>query len=196
MNPQLEQLLRDYDGGLRPKYLFFWGHTPPANGHVGPHVLSQWWVSPFSVDGHTYQTAEHWMMAAKARLFNDAEMLAQILAVESPAAAKKLGRKVRNFDARAWDNIKFGAVVAGNVHKFGTNPILREYLLGTQNRVLVEASPMDRIWGIGLGKNNPTIENPHNWRGQNLLGFALMEARQQLANTNETSINTVSESSG
>lgn len=71
-------------------------------------------------------------------------------------------------------------MVAGSVHKFGGDPELREFLLNTGDRVLVEASPMDRIWGIGLAADDPRAENPASWRGLNLLGFALMDARAEL----------------
>lgn len=162
------------------RYLFFWGHTPPASGEVGRHVLSQWFPSPFELDGHRYPTAEHWMMAAKARLFGDEEAAARILTAGSPARAKALGREVRGYDDTRWYEHRFEIVVAGSVAKFGSDPGLRAYLVGTGDRVLVEASPRDRIWGIGLSADDPAAQDPARWRGQNLLGFALMEARSRL----------------
>ncbi|HEX4787972.1 MAG TPA: NADAR family protein [Actinospica sp.] len=163
------------------KWLFFWGHTPKEGDAIGSWVLSQWWPCSFSVDGVDYASAEHWMMAEKARLFGDDETLAAIIAAATPAEAKKLGRLVRGFDDARWEAAGFDAVVRGNVHKFGQDPELRRYLLGTANRVLVEASPRDRIWGIGLGAGNERATDPRAWRGRNLLGFALMEARSRLA---------------
>jgi ribA/ribD-fused uncharacterized protein len=127
-----------------------------------------------------YASAEHYMMAAKARLFRDDDALAQILAAKSPAQAKALGRAVRNFNEEAWVRARSEAVVRGNLAKFGAHADLRAFLVGTGDRVLVEASPRDRIWGIGLGAANPAAENPQKWRGENLLGFALMEARERL----------------
>jgi len=158
----------------------FWGHRPTASGAVGPGCLSQWWPAEFTVDGVTYPTAEHWMMAAKARLFGDDEGLAAVLAARSPAVAKAAGRKVRDFHEQKWADERYDIVVTGNLAKFRQHEGLREFLLGTGDRVLVEASPYDRIWGIGMGPNNPDVAHPLRWRGLNLLGFALMDVRERL----------------
>ncbi|WP_406151739.1 NADAR family protein [Streptomyces sp. NBC_01012] len=166
--------------GERVKYLPFWGHRPRRDGRLGESCLSQWWPAPFTVGSVRYASAEHWMMAGKARLFGDAEAEAAAVAAGSPAAAKRVGRQVRGFDDAVWARERFGLVVEGSVHKFGQDPALRTYLLGTGERVLVEASPVDRIWGIGLAKDDPRTANPASWRGLNLLGFALMEARTRL----------------
>lgn len=167
--------------GVRPRYLMFWGHRPPRDGGVGSGCLSQWWPSAFTVDGVEYASAEHWMMAGKARLFGDEEALGRILAARTPAEAKKLGRLVRGFDQEVWERERFPLVVEGNVAKFGRDDGLRAYLLGTARRVLVEASPLDRVWGIGLAADDERAADPDRWRGLNLLGFALMEARQRLS---------------
>ncbi|MBN9297574.1 MAG: NADAR family protein [Filimonas sp.] len=159
---------------------FFWGHQPSENGSVTKSCFSQWWVAPFIVDGLTFQTAEHWMMAEKARLCNDTTALSNILLVKEPIAAKKLGRGVKNFDPAIWNKHKMDTVVKGNLHKFSQHPELKAFLLNTGNKVIVEASPRDQIWGIGLGATNPKAQDPRTWRGQNLLGFALMEVRDQL----------------
>lgn len=176
-----EQLAETLAAGAVPKWLMFWGHQPQADGSVGKGCLSQWWPCLFTVDGVDYASAEHWMMAGKARLFEDEETLARILLARSPAEAKKLGRLVRGFDDELWTERRFELVVAGNVAKFGQGPALRDFLLGTANRVLVEASARDRVWGIGLGAANEKATDPAQWRGLNLLGFALMETREQLA---------------
>jgi ribA/ribD-fused uncharacterized protein len=165
------------------KYLFFWGHQPSADGTITKSCFSQWWLAPFVTDGIEYKTAEHWMMAQKALLFNDTEIAAKIVAVKTPAAAKKLGREIRNFDASIWDEKKFDIVVKGNFHKFFQHPELRRFLLNTIDLVLVEASPVDAIWGIGMAADHPDIQNPSAWKGENLLGFALMEVRDQLKET-------------
>lgn len=170
---ELEALVKS---GATIKYLFFWGHQ----GGVGPACLSQWWPCRFEVEGQNYASAEHFMMAEKARLFKDDQRLAEILACSHPAEAKKLGRLVHHFDDQVWDAHRFDIVVRGNLAKFSQHPEARDYLLGTGRRVLVEASPRDRIWGIGLGRANPKAANPFEWRGQNLLGFALMEVRSKL----------------
>jgi ribA/ribD-fused uncharacterized protein len=176
----VEALLAFTRAGGRPKYVLFWGHTPKTGEAVGKHVFSQWFEAPFTIGGVTYPTAEHWMMAEKARLFGDGEALDRILAAGNPGAAKKLGREVRGFDEQAWNAARWEIVVRGNHAKFGQHSELREYLLNTGDRVLVEASPVDRIWGIGLAQDDAAAENPELWRGLNLLGFALMEARARL----------------
>ena len=169
-------------GGNQPKYLFFWGHTAPsADAEPGKWCFSQWWPSPFTVDGVRYPTAEHYMMAEKARLFGDPDAEARILQAKTPAEAKKLGRLVKGFDDAIWLRERFGVVMRASRAKFGQDPRLRRYLLDTGDRVIVEASPMDRIWGIGLAADDPAAADPDSWRGLNLLGFALMETRRQLA---------------
>lgn len=175
-----EALVRQARAGARIKYLHFWGHRPRPDGRLGSSCLSQWWPSPFVVEGVGYATAEHWMMAGKARLFEDAEAEKRALAAKSPAQAKKEGRLVRGFDEAAWQRERFRIVVEGSVHKFASDAGLRAFLLGTGNRVLVEASPVDRVWGIGLAADDEAAMNPERWRGPNLLGFALMEARERL----------------
>lgn len=175
-----EALVRAVRAGVRVEYLHFWGHRPRADGLVGPSCLSQWWPSPFTVDGSVYATAEHWMMAAKARLFDDAEAERRALAAEHPSQAKKAGRLVRGFDEEIWERERFGIVLEGSVHKFAAHPQLRQFLLNTGDRVLVEASPVDRVWGIALAADDEAAADPERWRGPNLLGFALMEARERL----------------
>ncbi len=166
--------------GHRFEYLLFWGHTQKRKGSPDASCLSQWFPASFVVSGVVYPTAEHWMMAGKARLFGDDEMLAAILEAEDPGKAKALGRKVRGYDDAAWAEARAALVTEGNVEKFGQNPALKQYLLKTGRDVLVEASPRDRIWGIGMGASNEDARNPLKWRGTNLLGFALMEARAAL----------------
>ncbi|GAB2871546.1 NADAR family protein [Streptomyces mayteni] len=176
-----EELAALVAAGASPRWLMFWGHQPRADGRLGAGVLSQWCPSPFVVAGVEYATAEHWMMAGKARLFGDADSAARILASDQPAQAKKLGRRVRGFDEERWLASCFELVVEGNVAKFGQDQARLAYLSGTRDRVLVEASPLDRIWGIGLAADDERAEDPARWRGRNLLGFALMEARARLA---------------
>ncbi|SOE10841.1 hypothetical protein SAMN06272775_1860 [Streptomyces sp. 2323.1] len=176
----VDELRRATAAGKHPKYVFFWGHSPRRDGSLGASCFSQWWPSPFTVDRVRYATAEHWMMAGKARLFGDAEAERRVLAARHPRQAKDAGRTVRGFDEETWQRRRFALVVEGSVHKFRQDAALREYLLGTGSRVLVEASPLDRIWGIGLAADDERAADPARWRGLNLLGFALMAARQQL----------------
>ncbi|OLZ66952.1 hypothetical protein AV521_26560 [Streptomyces sp. IMTB 2501] len=177
----VEALISEVRAGAQVKYLHFWGHRPRPDGRIGASCLSQWWPSPFAVDGVAYATAEHWMMAGKARLFEDAEAERQVLAAEHPAEAKKAGRLVRGFDEAIWERERFRIVVEGSMHKFAADEELRAFLLGTGDRVLVEASPLDRVWGIGLAADDAAASDPERWRGPNLLGFALMEARERLS---------------
>ncbi|MEU6090144.1 NADAR family protein [Streptomyces sp. NPDC047085] len=176
----VESLIREVRAGTRIKYLHFWGHRPRPDGRIGASCLSQWWPSPFVVDGVEYATAEHWMMAGKARLFEDAEAERRVLDAGHPAEAKKAGRLVRGFDEAIWERERFGIVVEGSVHKFSSDDGLRAFLLGTGDRVLVEASPVDRVWGIGLAADDEAASDPERWKGPNLLGFALMEARARI----------------
>ncbi|MEU3403765.1 NADAR family protein [Streptomyces sp. NPDC006670] len=177
---KIDALIGQVSRGERVKFLPFWGHRPRPDGSLGPSCLSQWWPSPFTVGDVRYATAEHWMMAGKARVFGDPEAERAALEARTPAEAKKAGRLVRGFDDAVWERERFALVVEGSVHKFGSDPALRAYLLGTGSRVLVEASPVDRVWGIGLAPDDDRVLDPARWRGLNLLGFALMEARARL----------------
>ncbi len=175
-----EALIAQAAAGASFEYVFFWGHTPKTPGVVDASCLSQWYPAEFTVDGEHYPTAEHFMMMSKARLFGDEIACEQLRRAASPADAKKIGRTVRNYEDGAWSRVRAEAVVQGNAAKFGQNPELADFLKKTGERVLVEASPRDRIWGIGMGRNNPDARDPSRWRGENLLGFALMEVRALL----------------
>ncbi|MBW8688197.1 NADAR family protein [Chitinophaga rhizophila] len=172
-------LIRRYNTKEKLNFTFFWGHKGQP-GDVTKSCFSQWWPAAFTADNHTYITAEHWMMAGKARLFADTAIEQEILQAPSPAIAKQLGRKVKNFDPVKWDAEKFNIVVEGNLLKFSQHPKLKEFLISTGDTILVEASPLDRIWGIGMGAAHEHAANPLLWKGQNLLGYALMEVRDQL----------------
>ncbi|MFI6042665.1 NADAR family protein [Nocardia sp. NPDC051321] len=174
------ELVRVTAAGEKVDYLLFWGHQPERSGRIGASCLSQWWPALFVVDGTEFASAEHYMMWGKAQLFGDAENAERVLAAPTPKDAKRLGREVRGFDGNLWSEHRYDVVVRGNVAKFGQHAQLREYLLGTGDRVLVEASPADRIWGIGLAADSPKAEDPARWPGLNLLGFALMDARAEL----------------
>lgn len=174
--------------GSAPKYLFFWGHTGPAGEATGKFVFSQWYPSEFTVNGIIYKTAEHWMMAHKALLFGDETSFRQIIACNKPAEAKALGRAVRNYDDGRWHEKKFEIVVQGSIHKFAQNKALGDYLLSTGDRVIVEASPVDPVWGIGLAQDSPKAMHPDTWKGENLLGFALMEARDFLSKGDDPAV--------
>jgi ribA/ribD-fused uncharacterized protein len=161
-------------------YLFFWGHQPSRDGSIIKTCMSQWWPSEFIEKDIIYKTAEHYMMAHKALLFNDLEVFDRIIQKESPKDVKDLGRQIRNFDPEKWDNNKYQIVKQGNLLKFSQNEQLKQFLIQTKNKVLVEASPVDKIWGIGLTEDDTNAQNPKEWKGENLLGFALMEIRDEL----------------
>jgi ribA/ribD-fused uncharacterized protein len=162
------------------EFCFFWGHKNSARLAAGKFCFSQWYLSPFVVDGVSFATAEHWMMAEKAKLFNDEAIFEQILTAPTPNEAKILGRKVRNYDDAVWNAHKFEIVKTGNIHKFSQHDAMRFFLLSTKQQVIVEASPYDRIWGIGMSQDDPRATLARTWDGENLLGFALMEVRDLL----------------
>ncbi|MBY8821378.1 NADAR family protein [Sphingomonas colocasiae] len=171
----------EYTAGSDLGYLLFWGHQPARDGSIGASCFSQWWPADFTIEGTTYPSAEHWMMAEKARLFGDDQIAREIIVASSPKQVKALGRQVKGFVEPEWDREKRGIVARGNLAKFAQNAGLRDFLLSTGDRILVEASPVDRIWGIGLAADDANAHNPLEWRGENLLGFVLMDVRDELA---------------
>jgi len=173
-----ENIIERFNEKEKLDFLFFWGHT--AKDEITKSCFSQWFPFKFNEDGISYKTAEHYMMAGKAKLFHDQEVFKEILTAETPNQAKSLGRKVKNFDPKIWDEHKYEIVRQGNLLKFSQNEKFKEFLLSTNDKILVEASPYDTIWGIGMLETNPRAENPHQWNGENLLGFALMEVRDEL----------------
>ena len=132
------------------EFVYFWGHTSRSN-YITDACLSQW-----------------------------EEVYREILACDNPRDYKKLGRKVRNFDSQLWDAHKYDIVVKGNKAKFSQNPELKAFLLSTGDAILVEASPYDRIWGIGMNRELAQRLPVEQWNGENLLGCALMEVRDWL----------------
>ncbi len=176
----LDWLIEKFDNGDNLKFVYFWGNTGNYNQEIGNFCFSQWFESPFTINGLTYKTTEHWMMAHKAKLFNNTDLSYKIINCNKPGEAKELGRQVIHFDDQIWNKHRFEIVKSGNIHKFNQNRNLGDYLIKTGDRILVEASPVDTIWGIGLAKDYQDIENIYSWRGLNLLGFALMEVRDFL----------------
>ncbi|KAF2828457.1 DUF1768-domain-containing protein [Ophiobolus disseminans] len=155
--------------------VFFW-HPHDGHGYLG-----QWYHSPFSVDGDTYATAEMYMMVQKARLFRDEDVARKMLNTTDPKRHKALGRQVKGFEGGVWDEHKLSIVEQANYHKFTISEDeadLRKMLLATAERELVEASPLDRVWGVGFAEKNAEA-NRARW-GQNLLGKALMNVRGRL----------------
>lgn len=145
----------------------------PASSHF-------YWITPDSKIKKTnivVPTSEHSLMLQKASVFGDFETFLKITCTDSPKDAKMLGRQVCNFQPEVWDQIKYQACVLACKSKFTSNPRLREFLISTGDEELVECSPTDKIWGIGIGLDNPDWKDKSKWQGKNLLGLALMEVR-------------------
>jgi ribA/ribD-fused uncharacterized protein len=141
--------------------------------------FSQWYPARFSLGGHTFRCAEQYMMYGKAILFGDAEIAAKILDAAGAKQQKALGRNVRHFNEDIWKARREQIVADGNRAKFTQNPEPRRALLETAGTELVEASPFDRIWGIGLAATDRRAQNRSQWRGQNLLGQILTRLRDE-----------------
>ena len=174
-----QTLLAQLAAGHSFEYLYFWGHSNNSD-IINQSCFSQWYPSPFEQNGKQFATAEHYMMYYKAMLFGDQTAAEQILTANSPSQVKAIGRQVKNFDQQLWLKHRFDIVVRANKAKFNSDPALKAFLLNTEQQILVEASPVDNIWGVGLAQDDPAIQMPQNWRGDNLLGYALMQVRQQL----------------
>lgn len=170
--------MEKYDRGEPLNYTFFWSHAQKQGRSIGEFVLSQWYPSPFSVNEILYKTAAHWMMARKAALFGDRSSFEKILSTDRPDELRVISRNIKHFDEAVWREWKYEIVKEGNFHKFNQNKKLKAYLLSTTDTILVEASPCDKIWGIGLPQDSKLILNPYTWKGSNLLGFALMGVRE------------------
>ena len=171
----LLELCKKYNEGEKVSFVFFW------NIREENEEFSNWYPSNFVVNGVLYWCVEQYMMAQKAELFGDFEILSEIMQSKYQKEIKALGRKVRNFTSDIWNENKERIVYEGNLAKFTQNTKLREKLLNTGDKILAEASPFDKIWGIGLGvKDGKMIYNPNEWNGDNLLGFILMKVRDNL----------------
>jgi ribA/ribD-fused uncharacterized protein len=153
------------------KHVFFW------NG-----IYSQWHKAPMTIDGVQYNCCEQYMMHQKALTFGDSEIAEKVLQTSNPKDQKGLGRQIKGFDKDKWDSVCLGIVYRGNFAKFSQNPDLMEELLSTGDRLLVEASPFDKIWGIGMAEEDPGVDDPANWKGLNLLGWSITLVKQQLKN--------------
>ncbi|MFV0481884.1 MAG: NADAR family protein [Campylobacteraceae bacterium] len=173
----LESVIKDYNAGKKQKFIYFWN---PTCGSINKSCLSQWQSSDFCEDTQTYSCSEQYMMSKKAEVFGDIEMQEKILKALHPRDMKAFGQKVKGFDSRVWDKVKYTIVLQANYYKFTQNKEMMEFLLDTKDAILVEASPFDKIWGVGLDEFDESIKNPNNWKGQNLLGFALMEVRDEI----------------
>lgn len=153
--------------------VFFWRDTE-KNGY-----FSNWYRRKFVIDDFEYLHVEQYMMAQKAKLFHDSERYTAILKTDDPSKCKALGKKVTPFDSKVWDANKKEIVKTGNRAKFEQNPDLKAILIETGDAILAEASPRDKIWGIGIGEKAAAAKDPSEWPGENLLGKILMELRDE-----------------
>ena len=151
------------------KFTFFWGGT-----------FSQWCPSTFTVDGIEFCTCEQYMMYKKALMFHDYEVASDIMKTTSPKEQKALGRKVKNFNKFRWEEYCREIVYDANVAKFTQNDDMRAELMATEGTSLVEASPKDVIWGIGLSEKDPLAQNRDTWKGKNWLGEAIEQVREDI----------------
>ena len=154
---------------ITDKYVFFWGSE-----------FSNWYECKFRYKNLTFFNSEQAFMWEKAVFFGDMDIAELIMKTPSPNQNKKLGRIVKNFNADVWLSAGYEIMVAVNLAKFSQNLILKDVLLSTEDKIIVEASPYDEIWGIGLYHDDDRVLNEKNWRGMNLLGKALMEVRKKL----------------
>lgn len=155
-------------------YTFFYRSASP---------FSQWYPCSFRLDGIQFNCAEQYMMYKKAELFRDDRILGKVLQATTPREQKELGRSVRNFDKAKWEEHCKSFVYEANYAKFTQNELLLEQLLETRGTTLVEASPTDRIWGVGLAEDDPRIHDRRKWRGTNWLGEILTRLREDIAQT-------------
>lgn len=185
LNYNLEKLRKEYNAGEKLKFLFFWGHQPSKDGSISKSCFSQWWKSDFLENMDLYCCTEQYMMAGKSKLFNDEEVFEEIMKCKDPKKIKSLGRRVKNFNEEKWNKAKIDIVFKGNYLKFTQNKDLKEFLLSTGNRIIVEVSPYDAVWGIKMSENDEFVNNPLKWKGENLLGFILMEVRDKIREHSE-----------
>ena len=151
-------------------HVYFWGDP----------TLSNWGPAEFDYKGNHFMNSEQAYMWEKADFFGDLTIANDILSTDSPKDAKDLGRLVRNYNDEEWAKVRYKKMVEVCFAKFSQNPHRLETLLSTGERILVEASPYDKVWGVGWHWTDPEILFEENWRGQNLLGKALMEVRDKL----------------
>lgn len=143
-------------------------------------ILSQWFPSKFTIDGNQFNCAEQYMMLKKAELFTDNAAAQLIMSTTDPSEQKAIGRRIRNYSDMQWIMIARDVVFSANMAKFTQDKTLRRFLLGTGEEELVEASPTDQRWGIGLSMNDPDRFDRTKWQGFNWLGEVLMRVRKCL----------------
>jgi ribA/ribD-fused uncharacterized protein len=166
--------LHQQDENNRHAYLFLWCGQCFSNWHHSPNQF----VDP--ITELSFNSTEQYFMWAKATFFGDKEIADLVVKELDQRKIKELGRKIKNYNNDAWECVRFGFMVYANYLKYSQNASMGNELLSTQGKILVEASPYDTIWGVGLGENDPHILSEENWKGRNLLGKALMKVRTML----------------
>ena len=182
-------LISAVESGEKLEYFTFWQADPGCENRI----FSQWYQQEFVVNGRTYKTAEQYMMSEKALLFGDFDAYKAIMSESDPKMCKQLGRTVKNFDSKVWDESFREIIFHGNLGKLQGDLLFVDALLSTGNAVLVEASPLDDIYGAGMSKkdllddNGNLLVKPQNWhkkdsnkQAENNLGFVLMGVRDLL----------------
>ena len=155
-------------------FIFF--HKPnEENGY-----LSNWWLSDFTIDNITFSSMEQYMMYQKAICFNDTDTAEKILKISDVAQIKALGRLVKNYDDNHWNGVRQIVVYEGLLAKFSQNDGIKNQLKTTKDAILAECAVQDRIWGIGLSMKDENRFDRAKWKGQNLLGYALMKVRDKI----------------
>lgn len=175
----VEALASRVEAGERFVFTLFYSHKRDEPG-VGKGCLSNWWPCSFALDGRVWSSTEQWMMFEKARLFEDRDRMQAIADTTDPGRIKSLGREVRPFGEVSWAARRYEVMLRGLKAKFSQDNALAAFLRSTGDSVLAEASPTDRVWGIGRRESDPGADDPRQWRGANLLGFALIEVRDGL----------------
>lgn len=177
MSNNIQSIIDRYNAGEKLDFIFFWG---PGEAEQPRNCFNQWSRHCLLKDGFLYTSAEQAMMAEKALLFKDIGTLAKILVCPDPRNVKLLGRQVRGYDEKIWEANRVEIVTEISYQKFKLNAEARDFLLSTKGKILVEASPLDKIWGIKMAESNPSVLDPNKWLGLNCLGESLMNARDRL----------------
>jgi ribA/ribD-fused uncharacterized protein len=158
------------------EFTFFWRPWKEGNGFLG-----NWYTSPFVVDDIKYNCVEQYIMRGKALLFGDEEVEKEIMSTNNPRKHKSLGRMVEGFDNDIWDEHKEDVLYEAVYAKFSQNDDLKQQLLDTGDTIIAEASPYDKIYGIGVSGTSSLARDPKKWKGENLLGKTLMRVRKELS---------------
>lgn len=150
--------------------------------YSGKQCFSNWHYSPNQfvdpITGIAFDSTEQAFMWYKADFFRDSDAKILCEKEKNPSNVKNIGRLIKGYNDKAWESVRFGFMIYVNLLKFSQNPLFKDELLSTGDKILVEASPYDKIWGVGLAEDDPRIIYKEQWLGRNLLGLSLMEVRK------------------